>query len=122
MKCQVRTKTLFSIVSTTIVLAFSANTFAAGEVDALAAKTLARKNSCFKCHASVTAHKKKQGPTWNEIANEYRDREDAEQRMITHLTTGEYAKFPDGVDEHHRIIKTKDPAQIKNLLNWILTF
>lgn len=119
MEYQVSTKALFSVVSATIVLAFSANTLAAEDADAAIA--LARQNSCFKCHASEAARKKKQGPTWNEIARKYRGKEDAEQRMVTHLTTGEYAKFPDGVEEHHRIIKTNDSGEIKVLMNWILT-
>ena len=119
MEYPVCTKALFSVASTAIVLAFSANILAATE-DTDAAIALARQNSCFKCHASEAARKKKQGPTWNEIARKYRGKEDAEQRMVAHLTTGENAKFPDGVEEHHRIIKTNDSGEIKVLMNWIL--
>ena len=38
-----------------------------------------------------------------------------------HLTPGEMAKFPDGHEEEHKIIKAKDPADIKNLADWILS-
>ena len=37
------------------------------------------------------------------------------------ITTGEKAKFPDGHEEDHKIIKTKDMNEIKNLVNWILS-
>ena len=37
-----------------------------------------------------------------------------------HITTGEKAKFEDGHEEDHAIVKSKDPAQIKNLVEWIL--
>ena len=48
---------------------------------------------------------------------------DAEAKLVTHLTTGEKAKFPDGHEEEHKIVKTsppKDNAQVKNLVQWIL--
>jgi cytochrome c len=44
--------------------------------------------------------------------------------LITHVTSGEKAKFPDGHEEEHKIVKTsppKDMAQIKNLVDWILS-
>lgn len=116
MSYQVRTKELLSIVSATIVLAFSANAFAA--VDEDAAKALARENSCFKCHS---VSKDKDGPAYKKVAEKYRGKANAEERLITHITTGEKAKFPDGHEEDHKIIKTKDMAQIKNLVNWILS-
>ena len=46
---------------------------------------------------------------------------DAESRLITHITSGEKAKFPDGHEEEHAIVKSKDPDQIKNLVDWILS-
>lgn len=116
MSYQVHTKELLSIVSATIVLAFSANTFAAVDVDA--AKALARQNGCFKCHS---VDKEKDGPTYSKVAAKYRGKANAEERLITHITTGEKAKFPDGHEEDHKIIKTKDMAEIKNLIGWILS-
>jgi cytochrome c len=87
-------------------------------VDAAAAEVTARQNNCFKCHA---AEKKKDGPSFAETAAKYKGKADAEARLVTHITTGEKAKFPDGHEEDHKIIKTKDQAEIKNLVNWILT-
>lgn len=116
MSDQVRAKALLSIVSATIVLAFSANAFAAVDVDA--AKALARQNGCFKCHS---VDKDKDGPNYKKVAEKYRGKANAEERLITHITTGEKAKFPDGHEEEHKIIKTKDMGEIKNLIGWILS-
>jgi len=91
---------------------------AVADVDAEAAKALARQNSCFKCHS---VDKRKDGPSYREVAAKYKGKSDAEARLITHITTGEKAKFPDGHEEDHKIIKTKDMDKIKNLVNWILS-
>jgi cytochrome c len=88
--------------------------------DAEAAQALSRQNNCTKCHA---ADKEKDGPPFKKIAAKYKGKADAEARLVTHLTTGEKAKFPDGHEEEHKIVKTsppKDMAQVKNLVQWIL--
>jgi len=103
------------VVSTIFFLAFSANIFAAVDVDA--AKGLARQNSCFKCHS---VDKEKDGPTFIKVATKYRGKANAEEKLIHHLTSGEKAKFPDGHEEDHKIINTKDKAELKNLVDWIL--
>ncbi|MBI3547159.1 MAG: c-type cytochrome [Gammaproteobacteria bacterium] len=114
-----RSRALLIIFSLPLIFIFSAN---AATVDAEAAKTLARQNGCFKCHTvEDNPAKQKDGPAWGKIAGKYRGKSDAEARLITHITTGEKAKFPDGHEEDHKIIKTKDMAQIKNLVNWILS-
>jgi cytochrome c len=111
----VRNQSLCSALFASLVFSFSSHAWA---VDAEAAQTLARQNGCFKCHA---LDKKKDGPTYREVAAKYRGKAEAEKRLITHITSGEKAKFPDGHEEDHKIIKTKDPAQIKNLIDWILS-
>lgn len=110
-------KTLFKLFALTCLFGMSHSALA---VDAEAAKTLARQNGCFKCHA---VDKKKDGPSYKEVAEKYRGKPIAksEERLVTHITTGEKAKFPDGHEEDHKIIKTKDMDQIKNLVNWILS-
>jgi cytochrome c len=87
-------------------------------VDADAAQTLAKQSNCFKCHA---IDKKKEGPSYKEVAAKYKGKPEAEARLITHITTGEKAKFEDGHEEDHAIVKTKDKDQIKNLVDWILS-
>lgn len=96
-------------------------TAASADVDVEAAKYLARSNNCFKCHG---IHKKKDGPTWASVADKFRGKANAESRLVEHVTSGEMAKFPDGHEEKHKIIKTSPPhdtAQIKNLIDWILS-
>ena len=90
----------------------------ASAADAAAAEALARQNGCLKCHA---VDKAKEGPSYKEIAAKYKGKSGAEERLITHITTGEKAKFPDGHEEEHKIIKTKDMNEIKNLVGWILS-
>lgn len=93
----------------------------ASAVDADAARSLARQNNCFKCHG---IEKEKDGPAWKKVAEKYKGKAEAEDRLIQHLTTGEKAKFPDGHEEAHKIVQTdppKDMAQIKNLVDWILS-
>jgi cytochrome c len=90
-------------------------------VDADAALALARQNNCLKCHA---IDKDKDGPSYKKVAEKYKGKSDAEAKLINHLTSGEKAKFPDGHEEEHKIVKTsppKDMAQIKNLVQWILS-
>ena len=90
----------------------------ASALDAAAAQTLARQSGCFKCHA---VDKKKDGPAYKEVAAKYRGKSDAEARLITHVTSGEKAKFEDGHEEEHPIVKSKDKNEIKNLVDWILS-
>jgi cytochrome c len=93
-------------------------TQAAVAVDVPAAEATARQNNCFKCHG---VEKKKDGPAYHDVAEKYKGKADAEARLTTHLTTGEKAKFPDGHEEEHKIVKVKDPAELKNLIGWILS-
>lgn len=89
-------------------------------VDAEAAKALARQNKCLNCHA---VEKDKDGPSYKSVAAKFKGKANAETRLIEHITSGEKAKFPDGHEEEHKIVKTtppKDMAQIKNLIQWIL--
>ena len=87
-------------------------------LDAAAAESMVRQNGCFKCH-SIT--KKKEGPAYHEVAEKYRGKPGAEEKLINHITSGEKAKFEDGHEEEHKIIKTKDPAELKNVVDWILS-
>ena len=89
-------------------------------MDADAAKALARQNNCLKCHG---IDKDKDGPAYSRVAAKFKGRADAEEHLIYHITSGEKAKFPDGHEEEHKIVKTSPPndkEQIKNLVQWIL--
>jgi cytochrome c len=112
----------FKLASTTLLLicALLAPAAPLWAADADAAQELAKQNNCFKCHQ---VEKKKDGPSYKEVAAKYRDKAKAEsqERIVTHLTTGEMAKFPDGHEEKHKVVKAKDPAEVKNLVDWILS-
>jgi cytochrome c len=100
--------------SATLLLALTTPSFA---LDADAAQALAKKSNCTKCH-SVSA--KKEGPPYKETAAKYKGKADAEQTLFTHLTTAPKVKV-DGKEEEHTMVKSKDEAEIKNLIAYILS-
>lgn len=85
-------------------------------VDAAAAEAMAKQQNCFKCHGLTKA---KDGPAFKEVATKNKGKSEAEARLIKHLTTGEKAKFPDGHEEDHKVVKGSE-ADVKNLVQWIL--
>lgn len=117
MQVKVRVNTLVSVVVTVFGLSLSTSAFA---VDASEALSLARQNGCLKCH-SVDKHK--DGPAYRDVAAKYKDKDHAEtvKKLIFHITSGEKAKFPDGHEEEHKIIKVKDVEKQTNLIEWILS-
>ncbi|MFZ2268742.1 MAG: c-type cytochrome [Azonexus sp.] len=87
--------------------------------DEEAARALAKKNDCFKCHA---VDKTKKGPSYKKIAAKYRGKEaEGEQKMLKNITTGPKVKLEDGSEEDHKIIDSKDQGELKNLIQWILS-
>ncbi len=90
-------------------------------LDEAAATATARQNNCFNCHAVSKPNPDKDGPLYKDVAAKYKGKPDAVERLKTHLTTGEKAKFPDGHEEAHKIVKVKDAAELQNLVEWILS-
>jgi cytochrome c len=86
--------------------------------DADAAQALAKKEGCLKCHA---VDKKKEAKSLKEIASKYKGKADAEEKILYQITAGEKVKLEDGTEEEHKIIKTKDKAELSNLIGWILS-
>lgn len=86
-------------------------------LDAAAAEALARKSGCLKCHAP---EKKKDGPPMKEIAAKWKGKPDAEQKLVTHVTTSPKVKI-EGKEEEHEQLKSKDAAEIKNVVQWYLS-
>lgn len=86
-------------------------------VDADAAQALLRKNDCMKCHA---IDKKKEGTPYKEVAKKYKGKADAEDKLTKHLTSKPMVEV-DGKKEEHKAIKSTDPAEIKNVVQWILS-
>lgn len=86
-------------------------------VDAKQAETLMKANKCGSCHHAT---KTKSGPSLKDMAADFKGKPDAEQLIIDAITKGPMVEI-DGEKEEHKIIKTKDPAQLKNLAQWILS-
>lgn len=106
-------KTLSAIALT--AFCFSTQALA---VDADAAKAFAKQNNCFRCHG---VDKDKDGPAWTKIAAKFKSDPKGEEKLLHHLSSGEKAKFPDGHEEAHMILKSDDPKETKNLVDWILS-
>lgn len=103
-----------STITLLSLLSLASSAFA---VDEAAAESLARKSGCFKCHA---IDKKKDGPPYKEIAGKWKGKGDAEQKLTTHVTTSPKVKI-EGKEEDHEQLKSKDPADVKNVVQWILS-
>lgn len=96
-------------------LAYSGN---AAAFDEEAARALAKKNDCFKCHA---VDKTKKGPSYKKIAAKYKGKPEGQEKAIKNMTSGNKVKLEDGTEEDHKIIDTKDQKELKNLADWILS-
>ena len=86
-------------------------------LDAGAAEALMKKSGCFKCH-SVSA--KKDGPSFKSVAEKYKGKADAQAALYKHLTTHPTIKI-DGNEEKHESLKTTNDAEIKNVIEFVLS-
>jgi cytochrome c len=100
-----------------IGLALAAPLACAQALDIAAAEALLKKSGCLKCH-SVSA--KKEGPSFRETAAKYKGKADAEKALIAHATTNPKVKV-DGKEELHDALKTKNDADVKNVVQYILS-
>ena len=104
-----------SAVSVLLLLAANGMAYA---LDANRAEGLAKQSNCFKCHM---IDQKKESTPWREIAQKYRGKPDAEDKLVHHITSGEKVKFEDGHEENHKVVKSRDADEIRNLVQWILS-
>jgi cytochrome c len=104
------------VLTTSLMLAFASVAPAQTSIDADAAKALFKGNDCTKCHS---VDKTKKGPSLKKIAAGQKT--DGQERIIKNITTGPKIQFEDGSVEKHKIIDTKDPKELKNLADWILS-
>jgi cytochrome c len=108
----------FSALSLAIIgaaITFSGASCAA--VNAEAAAALAKKSDCLKCHA---IDKDKKASSFKKIAANWKGKPDAEAKLIDSLTKAPKVKLIDGTEEEHKVIATKDMAEIKNVIGWVL--
>ena len=85
--------------------------------DADAAQKLAKESGCTKCH---TVDKTKKGPPYKKTAEKMKGKADAEAKVTEQITKPQKVKLEDGSEDDHGAVKSKDPAEIKNLVQWIL--
>jgi cytochrome c len=100
-----------------VTLLLSCTALSAHALDVAAAEALSKKSNCSKCHS---VDKEKDGPSFKKTAAKYKGKADAEAKLTQHITSGPKVKI-DGVEEEHQIVKTKDAAEIKNLVQYILS-
>ena len=101
------------IAAVAATLLVSSSAFAAMSNDDV--EPYLKKQGCLRCHA---ADKTKKGPAWKKVAQEKKGKP---EDIIKHITTGPKVKMPDGTEEDHKIIETKDPAELNTIANWILS-
>jgi cytochrome c len=90
---------------------------AVAQVDEAGAMALLKQSKCLSCHS---VDKKKDGPSYREVAAKYKGKADAEATLTKHLTEPSMVEI-DGEEEEHGAVKTRDKAKIKNLVDWILS-
>jgi len=90
---------------------------ASAAVDADAANKALKDNGCTKCHS---VDKDKKGPAFKKVAAKYKGKADGEAKVTEMITKSPKVKFDDGSTEEHKAVSTKDAAEIKNLVQWIL--
>ena len=106
------------LLAGSLFFALAGLTPAQAAVDEDAAKALAKKNDCFKCHA---IDKTKKGPSYKKIAAKYKEKKLGEKDAIKQMTTAPKVKLEDGTEEDHKNIETRDPKELSNLAQWILS-
>ena len=116
MKLKTNLVRLSAIAAVSAIASFSAPAFAA--MDEAAVEPYLKKQGCMKCHAIA---KEKKGPSYKKVAAKYKDKADGESKVIKNMTEGPKVKLDDGTEEEHKVIDTKDQADLKIISKWILT-
>jgi cytochrome c len=84
-----------------------------GSVQAGPGEDLAAAQKCSKCHTATTT---KKAPSWGSIAEKYKGKAEASDKLFTYLKTG--GKQSDGDD--HKKVEAGD-ADLKAIVNIVLT-
>jgi cytochrome c len=105
------------LLASSLLIAFGGLSTAQAAVDADAAQALLKKSACLTCHA---IDKKKVATAYKEVAKKYKDKADAEDKLIKHITAKPMVEMG-GTKVEHMAIKSDDPAAIRNVVQWILS-
>ena len=89
----------------------------ASAIDEAGADKLVRKSKCLTCHHMT---KEKDGPPFTKTAEKYRGKPEAMDKLTKHVTIPSKVKV-DGSEEDHETLRTEDPAEVKNVVEWILS-
>lgn len=116
MKLNITASKLFGAFAVTVAASLSAPASAA--LDEASVEPYLKKAGCFKCHAM---DKTKKGPSYKKIAEKFKGKPDAEEKIIKNLTTSPKVKLEDGTEEDHKEVDTKDKNDLKVITKWILT-
>ena len=108
-------KALSLFAAAAAMVAFALPASAAADADA-ATKAM-KDNGCTKCHS---VDKSKKGPAYQKVAAKYKGKADAEAKLTEFLTKSPKVKMDDGSEEEHKAVASKDAAQVKNLVQWII--
>jgi cytochrome c len=113
-------KTKIALGSLLLTACLAVSPLAGAAVDEEAATALLKENGCLKCH-DITRTKK--GPAYKKVAAKYKDkpRAEAKQKLLDNVTKEPMVELEDGSKEKHKVIDTKDPKQLDNLFEFILT-
>jgi len=106
------------LILATVGLAATLLSIPVQAADAAAGEALAKKEGCLKCHA---VDKKKDAISLKEVAKKYAGKPDGEAKILNQITTGQKVKLEDGTEEEHKVIKSKDKAEVTNMIQWILS-
>lgn len=85
--------------------------------DVAQAEALLKKSGCMKCHAVAS---KKEGPSYKDVAAKYKGKADGTAAVTRQITANPKMKI-DGREELHDALKTKNDAEIKNAVAYILS-
>lgn len=97
-----------------LTLAFATAAFViAGPALAGPAEDIIAKEKCSKCHTATTT---KKAPSWASVAEKYKGKAEATDKLFTYLKTG--GKQSDGED--HKQVKAAD-ADIKAIVAIVLS-
>ncbi len=100
-----------------VAAALIAGTQTVAAADADSAQAFMKKERCGACHV---LDKKKDGPSLKDISAKHKGKVDAEASLVQHILSGPMVEM-DGVKEAHRKPKSTDQAQIKNVVQYILS-
>jgi len=109
-------KTKFLLSSAVLLVSVFVATGAQAAVDDASAKNLLNENGCLNCH---DVSKTKTARSYKKIAAERKGKVDAEAAIIKHLTQPSTVKIGEDMVDHPQV--EADPAQVKNLVKWILS-